>query len=425
MEAGKLRIDYINFNINSLIYEIIRSHSVPANDKGLELTYAFSSNIPSYLIGDPHRLQQVLNNLVNNAIKFTTKGEVTIGVKRAAISEESIELKFSISDTGMGIRHENMQRLFNSFSQIDGSYTRKFGGTGLGLAISKQLVEMMGGTIWVESVEGKGSTFQFKIPFKVGSKPEEKPVLQELNIKVHKTYNLLLAEDDNVNQIVISRMLKEKGHLVDVCIDGVEAVAACEKKKYDVILMDIQMPVMDGIEATKQIRQKENFNMHTPIIALTAFALQGDRERFIELGMDEYIAKPVSMEELFITIDKLVETNDLEPDFSGVPRLDENGELIFFNAYDLKSLEEITPIITEIERAIYELSNVLSGSDLYEIEVTAHDLKELFNQIDVEELRGIAFKIELAARRGSLKDALESTTQLKSGFETYKRFSKL
>ncbi len=425
MEAGKLKIDHVDFNIKNLVGDITKSHSVRAKDKGLELIYAFSSSIPTYLIGDPHRLQQVFNNLINNAIKFTAKGEVTVGVKKAAVSEECIELKFSISDTGMGISRENMQKLFKSFSQLDDSSTRKFGGTGLGLAISKQLVEMMGGKIWVESEEGKGSTFHFIIPFKVGNKLEEKSVMQTLIHKAQKTYNILLAEDDYVNQLVISRMLKEKGHLVDIAKDGMEAVAAHENRKYDVILMDIQMPSMDGIEATKRIREKESSNTHTPIIALTAFALQGDRERFIGLGMDEYIAKPVRMEEMFNIIDKIVEMTKSEPDFSGMPRLAENGELVLLNTSGVKSLEEITPIINKIESTFNELLKALSGNDFDETEVIAHDLKDLFNQIDAEELRGMAFKLELAARRRNLKDAMESAILLGSGSETYKKSLKL
>ena len=254
-------------------------------------------NVPLYLVGDPDRLQQVLNNLISNAIKFTERGEITIDIKDTVIYSECIELQFSVSDTGIGIHQKSMDKLFKSFSQIDGTFTRKYRGTGLGLAISKQLVEIMGGKMWAESEEGKGSTFYFTIPFMIGDKSEEKYPEQIVIHKTERTLNILLAEDDYINQIVITRMLKKKGHFVDVVGNGLEAVTAHKKKKYNVILMDIQMPVMDGIEAVKLMRKREGSKKHTPIIALSAFALQGDLERFINLGLDEYISMPVKMED--------------------------------------------------------------------------------------------------------------------------------
>lgn len=421
MEAGKLKIDQVDFHVKKLVDEVTKAHSVRAGDKGLELSYTFSSNIPPYLVGDPNRLHQILNNLVSNAIKFTEKGGIVIGVKKTSISQEQVELKFSVSDTGIGIPPEGMERLFKSFSQIDGSYTRKFGGTGLGLAISKQLVEMMGGSMWVESQVGSGSTFYFTIPFKVGNRPEEKPVVQ---IAIHKTqrpYMILLAEDDHVNQIVISSMLNKRGHSVEIANNGVEALSSCEKKKYDVILMDIQMPSMDGIEATKRIRQSEGPYRHTPIIALTAFAIQGDRERFMNLGMDEYISKPVMMDELFSVIDRVVESAGKAADFSERPRLNEEGELVFIRTPVKKSLDELAPILLEAERWIGKLEERLAENNLGGVEGIAHRLKNLYNQIDAEELKGMAFKIELAARRGDLGSALENATQLKFSFETYNK----
>ena len=420
LEAGKLKIDKVDFNLKKLIDEITKTHSVRANEKGIDLTYAFSSNIPQYLVGDPNRLQQILNNLIGNAIKFTEKGEVLVSIKKSVLTEDILELKFSVSDTGIGISPDNMGRLFKSFSQVDSSYTRRFGGTGLGLAISKQLVEIMEGRIWVESEVSRGSTFWFTIPFKIGNRPVEKHVMSTSKYNSIKALNVLLVEDDAVNQLVLTRMLKEKGCNVEAASNGCEALAAWERRKYDVILMDIQMPEMDGIEATKLIREKEGSTSYTPIIALTAFALLGDRERFLGMGMDEYIAKPVKMEELFSMIDQVVHSR-AQGDFNERPRLDESGELVFLRTIESKPLEELSSKVEEIEDCMKELGKVLSDNNLDETEAIAHKIKELFIQIDAEELKGTAFKIELAARRGNIKQALEYTGQVAHEFETYRK----
>jgi PAS domain S-box-containing protein len=340
MEAGKLVIRNTDFNIKRLIDETVRAHSVRAGNKGLELVYMFTSDIPEYLSGDPDRLQQILNNLISNAVKFTEKGEITVGARKTDAPVGYAEILFSVSDTGIGISEGNIKRLFQSFSQIDGSFTRKFGGTGLGLVISKQLVEKMGGRIWVESIEGSGSTFYFTIKFKKGSKPAGKQPLYPAFVNSFNTLKILLAEDDRVSRTVLSRMLEKRGHSVDLAESGLEAVAAVERKKYDVILMDIQMPGMGGIEATARIREREGLNVHTPVIALTAFALQGDREKFLALGMDEYISKPVKMDELFSTIDKVFEVRG-EQRISGRPLIGENGEIVFSSEMRSKSMEEM------------------------------------------------------------------------------------
>ena len=256
MEARKLVIENINFDIKSLIEETIKAHSPSAIKKGIELNYTFSSTIPQYVIGDPSRLQQILNNLISNAIKFTERGEVWIKVKEIKNQDNELEIQFSVEDTGIGISEDNIGMLFQSFSQLDGSITRRFGGTGLGLAISKQLSEIMGGRLWVESKNGIGSKFYLILKFAIGAKVETQPKEIVKLKKIDRPYNILLAEDDKVNQMVITRILKERGYLVDTAVNGLEAVEMCLKNSYDVILMDIQMPVMDGIEATKRIREK-------------------------------------------------------------------------------------------------------------------------------------------------------------------------
>ncbi|HYE84369.1 MAG TPA: ATP-binding protein [Clostridia bacterium] len=309
MEAGKLSLESIEFDIKTLLYDIIKAHSADARNKKLEFNYSFSRGIPRYLTGDPNRLRQVLDNLISNSIKFTRSGEVKIDVIKTEYSDEYIELEFRVSDTGIGISPENMDKLFKSFSQVDSSITREFGGTGLGLVICKQLVKMMGGRIWAESIEGKGSIFIFTVRFEINDKALGKTDAKTSIQKTAKKIDVLLVEDDSLNRIVLFRMLEKKGFSVDIANNGLDALNAFEKKKYDIILMDIQMPVMDGVEAAGKIREKEGKGRHTPIIALTAFALKGDKERFLTTGMDDYISKPVDMEELFSVISRVYEDN--------------------------------------------------------------------------------------------------------------------
>ena len=422
MEAGKLTIENINFNIKLLIEEIIKAHSLKATSKGLELNYSFSSTIPKYLVGDPNRLKQVLNNLINNAIKFTEDGTVELMIKQGDITEDFAELKFIVSDTGIGISDENISRLFKSFSQIDGSITRTHGGTGLGLAISKQLVEMMGGTLWVESERNKGSKFYFTMKFKIGSEEAKGLVYAPKVLKGQKAHNILIVEDDRVNQMVITRMLRDKGHSVDIANDGAEALEIFQSKSYDVILMDIQMPRMDGIEATRRIREIEGEEKHTPIIALTAHALKGDRERFISEGMDEYVSKPIYMDELFNAIEKVASSNDSAIDIANVSiRFGQNGEVEFFNRESSNTDENRLSALNEIEEAVGRLQKALNSNNLEIIEILAHKIKNLANKAGEDELKSIAFKTELSIRRGNIEEAIGYVLKIRHKFNTLKR----
>lgn len=418
MEAGKLSIDSINFGIKALLEEIVKAHTPHTNEKGLELNYSISSNIPQYLIGDPNRLQQVINNLVGNAIKFTDSGGVNISVKKSMVTEECVELKFAVSDTGIGIDEEKKNRLFRTFSQVDGSITRKFGGTGLGLVISRQLVKMMGGEVWLESESGKGSTFYFTVKFKVGKKQVELISKQPIVAKTLQTMNILIVEDDRVNQTVIARMLKGKGHAVDVANNGIEALAFHKEKEYNVILMDIQMSGMDGLETTKRIRESEGAGKHTPIIALTAYALQGDRERFLNLGMDEYLPKPIRMEELYNLIEKSALIKEIDLSINGI-RLDNEGNIIFVQDRMAQISDPQDPIMIEIEKAVKDLEDSLDRGVLGQIGEYAHDIKNLCNRIGADELKSLAFQIELAVRRSNPIDVMKCYRLFKQELKTY------
>lgn len=420
LEAGKLVIENINFDVKNLIEEIVKANSSTAVTKGIELDYTFSSTIPQFLLGDPNRLKQVLNNLISNAIKFTEHGEISLKVKNIETIDEHVKLEFSVTDTGIGISEENINTIFESFSQVDNSSTRTVGGTGLGLAISKQLTEIMGGNLLVKSKLGQGSRFYFVLVFPVG-KELKKDIKQTFKInKVTKNLNILLAEDDKLNQQVIGRMLKERGYLVDIAGNGLEAIKMYENKKYDIILMDIQMPVMNGIEATKIIREKEIEN-HTPIIAITAYALKGDKEKFLSKGMDDYIPKPVKMDNLFYLIESYTVGSKEENLKNFSIRFDENGEIEFF--YDeSRILNKEKPILMkELSYSIEELNKALQEKQLSSIERLANKIKSLSDEINIYELKDISFKVELSARRGNLNEAVYYAKKVSEEFEILKK----
>jgi two-component system, sensor histidine kinase len=420
LEAEKLTFEDIDFNLKELIEETIKIHVPNATEKGLDLSYSLTTSLPNNLKGDPSRIGQVLNNLLSNAIKYTERGEVTLGVKRNRAENGSIKLKFIVTDTGIGIAEEEKVRLFKKFSQVDGSTTRRHGGTGLGLAISKQLVEKMGGEIWVESEKGKGSSFCFTLSLRADERALTltNPLIREkreepINENLVMSHRILLAEDHKINLMVLSEMLKEKGYSVDTATNGIEALAHCERNEYDAILMDIQMPEMDGLEATRRIRAREGFQKHTPIIALTAYALKGDRERFLSLGMDEYIPKPVMMEELFATLEEVVRKNNTEKRL----RIPKVGEVNLLQDKGKMSQTLVLDFLQDIRK----LSIAIKNGDMVAIEHIAHRFKKHCEVIDADELKTLAFKIELASRRGDLAGAAENLNILEKKFEVFRK----
>lgn len=304
IEAGKLTIEHTEFRLRRLIDHLTQAHLIASAEKGLRFTQHIAAEVPDRLRGDPTRLQQILNNFLSNAIKFTAHGEVGLEVSLAEPTGESATLHFEITDTGIGIAPENQSRLFSAFTQADASTTRKFGGTGLGLAISKQLSEMMGGKIGLLSEEGKGSVFWADIPFVPLEDSEDAAQADES--ATHRgapgqdDYRLLLAEDNPINQKVALGLLKKLGYAnVVIAQNGAEALARYRESAFDVILMDCQMPVMDGFEATATLRAE---GCVAPIVAMTANAVSGDRERCLNAGMNDYIAKPISADVLSRTL---------------------------------------------------------------------------------------------------------------------------
>jgi signal transduction histidine kinase/HPt (histidine-containing phosphotransfer) domain-containing protein len=332
IEAGKLQLEVIDFDLRDHLCETMKLLTLRAHAKGLELLLHCDSDVPNALVGDPIRLGQIINNLVGNAIKFTAAGEVVVEVnevsRRDAESPEKVKtsapssalyaslretlLHFSVRDTGIGITADKHVAIFEPFSQADSSTTRQFGGTGLGLTICRRLTALLGGRIWVDSEVGQGSTFHFTAKFGMRHRTDEPHVQAAQEEKAGQAASsslpgaparplrILLAEDNPVNQQLVLYLLGYHGHFVVVANGGKEAVAALEQEHFDLVLMDVQMHEMNGIEATAAIRDRERQSGgHIPIIAMTADAMKGDRERCLAAGMDGYISKPIQITELF------------------------------------------------------------------------------------------------------------------------------
>ncbi len=301
IEAGRLELEAVVFSLQQVLRDAARTFYAPARQKGLLLEVHCPPAVPDTLRGDPVRLRQILLNLVSNAIKFTDAGSVKVQVEIDRPTSEELLLRFSITDTGIGIPPDQQPVIFEAFRQGDGSTTRRYGGTGLGLAISLRLTRLMGGCLWVESQPGRGSVFYFTARFglaqrPVASEPEPAP---ETSRPPRHALRILLAEDHPVNQKIAVRLLRKMGHQAAVARTGREAVELSAQQPFDVILMDVQMPEMDGLEATRRIREREGpMAAHTPILAMTAFAMPGDRERCLAAGMDGYLSKPFRPAEL-------------------------------------------------------------------------------------------------------------------------------
>mgnify|MGYP000886987326 CR=1 FL=1 len=298
IESGQIQFENIDFEINTIIRNIYQLLKYKADEKGIDFSYAISDQVPPMLIGDPLRISQVLLNLANNAIKFTTKGSVKISISYVDRSCQTIRLVFKVSDTGIGISEEGKQHLFKEFSQTESSTSRKYGGTGLGLAISKNLVNLMNGEIGVESELYKGSDFWFRLPLKESEttfkeKDDQESVLPRLSI--------LLAEDNNINQKVAILTLKQLGYTCDLAHDGKEAFEKYKVNDYDLVLMDMQMPSVDGLQATLLIREYElaqQKDQPAYVVALTANAMAEDKQMCFNVGMDNFLSKPFTESEL-------------------------------------------------------------------------------------------------------------------------------
>ena len=305
IESGKLELESAPFSLRRMLDQITRVLAVRASEKGLSFYCRMPDETPDAVVGDRMRLQQVLLNLAGNAIKFTERGDVEIGL-HALLQDGEACLEFTVRDTGIGISPAGLERLFQPFAQADASMSRRFGGTGLGLSICKSLVGLMGGTIRVESEVGKGSTFYFTVHFPLSQElPADFEAPVALPMRACGQLRVLLVEDNPANQKLATYILKDRGHVVEIAGDGEEAVCLTERNRYDVILMDVQMPGMNGLEATAAIRQREGSESRVPIIAMTAHALKDDRDRCLAAGVDGYLSKPVNAKEMIGLVESL------------------------------------------------------------------------------------------------------------------------
>jgi signal transduction histidine kinase/CheY-like chemotaxis protein len=576
IEAGKLDLDQIDFDIRAAACEVLKALGVNADQKGLELACDLDLGLPDALNGDPGRLRQVLTNLIGNAIKFTNRGEVILRVNRESKSDDQVTLHFAVSDTGIGIAREQQARVFDSFTQADGSTTRKYGGTGLGLTISRQLVELMGGRIWVESELGKGSTFHFTVPFRIArgqaiasstsgatvnlnnvralivegdkinraslekaltswsmrpslaSSADEamaeltraqrssdpfrlilldvcmpgrdgfdlcewirrqpqfgsitvmmlsssglrgdvircrklrvaayltKPIgekelrdavvaalggeiadrdQQPLQVVTRHTLResrpaqcVLLVEDNTVNQKVAVTLLQKHGYKVVVANNGEEALAAVDQQRFDVLLMDLQMPIMGGFEATAAIRAREGkTGDHLPIIAMTAHAMKGDREKCLEAGMDDYVAKPFKIKELMGIIARLT-TGAVEeeylvsqpPETPATKAFDPQQALAQFEGDTAVFGAVVSVFFDEIPKHLDALAKDVEAGNCESLARSAHTVKGMLSNFAAEAGVQAALRLEQAARAGDQRKAKEAFSGLEQAIEQLK-----
>jgi PAS domain S-box-containing protein len=296
VEAGRLELEKTPFYTRELMQEVCDLFEPQARAKSVSLLLTLDSALPSCVLGDVGRLRQVLANLVGNAVKFTSEGSVQMSAFASQRVDNGVKVRFEVKDTGVGISEENRHRLFEAFTQADLSTTRRFGGTGLGLSISQQLTRLMGGSINVVSQLGEGSSFSFEVTFPLAESSAEQPAIQKVadtSTNVALSGSVLLAEDNEVNQQVASLFLQRLGFDVTVANNGQEAIDALQAKEFDVVLMDCQMPVLDGYEATRKIRKMEGPNANIPIVAVTASAMPEERKRCFDAGMNDFISKPI------------------------------------------------------------------------------------------------------------------------------------
>jgi PAS domain S-box-containing protein len=451
IESGKMSLEKIDFNLDEVIEESMSILTTRVNEKGLKVVKEIDRHTPVYLKGDPKRIRQVFINLLSNAVKFTEKGSVIIHITSKEIDTNTIEVFASVQDSGIGIPSDRVDALFKPFSQVDGSHTRKYGGTGLGLAICKEFINLMGGNIGVESTKNVGSKFYFTMKFELGDKEKvvrpdtyfesasgTETVRKELTVPAVKItkemrgeFKILLAEDNFINQKVALRILSEVGYNADAVVNGAAAVKAVEEGKYDVILMDIQMPEMDGMTATKVIRSLKTEKKNIPIIAITAHALMGDKEKCIEAGMNDYLSKPIKSEILIQKVDKWL---NVKAESKSEPDKDQTAkEDVLFDFDHLQKMSagdkafEADLIETYFEDVVSRFQNLetsIEESESSKVVSEAHTIKGASYSVGAKKVGDEAYGIELSGKLNDLKSALERLPKLKKAIEETKALLK-
>lgn len=439
IESGKMELHNEDFELSSITNEAIEMLKTKIEEKGLKIRNIIKEGTPTLLNGDSARLRQILVNLISNSVKFTSKGMIKIYFSATSVQDKFVTLGGYVEDTGIGINSKNLRDLFKPFSQIDSSHTRKFGGTGLGLAICKEFINMMGGTIWVESVEGEGSKFNFTIKVKLQDNPEnfkdqdlkedESIVIPESDIKlIRQKFRLLLAEDNLVNQKLISRILQESGYKAYTVSNGQEAVDEFKANGYDLILMDCQMPEKDGYTATAEIRtlNVEGHPNTLPIIAITAHALSGDKEKCILAGMNDYVAKPIFPDQLISKVDKWLRLNTTSLPVKLNP-MKEQQKLFDLDHLDKMSLgnkefkhELIDTYIQDLYKRKAKLDDFIKEKMFDKISKEAHTLKGASFSVGATKLGELAFAIEKASKNEDFNEVVNFRNQFVKNMELTK-----
>ena len=391
IEAGRLTVEAIPFRLRECIDDAMKPMAVAASRKGLKLTWEIAQQMPPALRGDPLRLRQIVLNLVGNAIKFTERGAIRLQVRPESFSEDEVSCHFSVKDTGVGISPDQQAAVFAPFRQGDASTARRYGGSGLGLTISSRLVELMNGRIWLDSAPGEGSTFHFTLPFAIvegapADMPRESlaPGVASLELRAAdaRKLTLLLVEDNAVNRRLAEIVLTRRGHTVFAVDNGPDAVTTVRRRRFDLVLMDVQMPGMDGIAATRAIRAAEQPGEHVPILALTAHAMNGVRKQCLQAGMDDYLAKPIRPVALLEAVERLgreggevVHAPDGEAEPDRATLLDEVGG-------DTHLLEEICELFSrESAVQLAAVRAAIDSGDAQRFTHAAHTLRGMLRSV--------------------------------------------
>jgi len=400
LDAGKFIIESVPFNIPDLLHDVQAMFASKAKKKNLELTCTVDDAINGYVSGDPMRLTQILVNLIGNAIKFTEKGGVYISCAAASRQEDQLVIKFSIRDTGIGIPADKTTSIFERFTQADSNITRRYGGTGLGLAITKQLIELQGGDISLKSQEGTGAEFIFTLPFTISDQQHVAAIQQDLpgDLSFGSIKKILVVDDNLFNQKLATNMLQNNGFEVTVAENGSRALDILKTSSFDIILMDIQMPVMDGYKATQQIRKELHIN--TPVIAMTAHALAGEKEKCIDTGMNDYLSKPFKEKELLIKISRW--NNDAAPTGAETKKIIDLSFLMEQTRNNHSFvMEMITLFKQENPKETARLKEAIDKTDYPEIYSLTHSIRNTTGFFGINKLIGNELlAIEKLARSG-------------------------
>ncbi|MDD4588462.1 MAG: ATP-binding protein, partial [Heliobacteriaceae bacterium] len=432
IEAGKLTMEEIGFSIRAVVETAGALQAPRFRKKGLALHILIKPDVPEVVTGDPARLGQVLNNLLGNAVKFTDTGEISVVVETVGQTEEGVEIGFAVNDTGIGIAPEEIKRLCQPFTQGDLSTTRKYGGTGLGLAISAELIRLMNGTMTIKSEVGKGSQFYFTARFKRGvaevhrneeRRQKDKPAAQESppGMPGVTAPRLLVVDDNSVNRQIVVKMLANRGMACDLAASGKEVVQAVREKEYDLVFMDCQMPEMDGYEATARIRELEGEQRHTVIIAMTADAMAGAREKCLQAGMDDYISKPIDFTLFFALLERYYGAKQKA---AAVTAIVEESLTAFMAATGLPEKdgrELYDQLWLILPGQVAEMQDALNRGDFTGLSRIVHRVKGSFGTLRLQKLYELASALEAKAAAGDQNGCVLSLQEI-AGWSTAGNF---